>query len=132
MIIERIWSSAGRARRHRYILHLRQGVRFHDKPPVGGRELVAEDVRYSIDRFLTVQGNANRAMLEDISEVKVLDKYTVQVDVKAPNVWLLDYMADASVLPIIPKEAIDKFGDMKQPEAVIGTGPGCWPRMNPR
>jgi peptide/nickel transport system substrate-binding protein len=26
----------------RYILHLRQGVHFHDKPPVGGRELVAE------------------------------------------------------------------------------------------
>ena len=127
-LVER-WEEPGDTR---YILHLRQGVRFHDKPPVGGRELVAEDVRYSIDRFLTVQGNANRAMLEDISEVKVLDKYTVQVDVKAPNVWLLDYMADASVLPIIPKEAIDKFGDMKQPEAVIGTGPWMLASYEPK
>jgi peptide/nickel transport system substrate-binding protein len=116
----------------RYILHLRQGVRFHDKPPVGGRELVAEDVRYSIERFLTVPGNANRTMLEDISEVKVLDKYTVQVDIKAPNVWLLDYMADASVLPIIPKEAIAQFGDMKQPEAVIGTGPWMLTAYEPK
>ena len=116
----------------RYILHLRQGVRFHDKPPVGGRELVAEDVRYSIERFLTVQGNSNRTLLEDISEVKVLDKYTVQVDVTAPNVWLLDYMADASVLPIIAKEAVEKFGDLKQPEAVIGTGPWMLAAYEPK
>jgi peptide/nickel transport system substrate-binding protein len=116
----------------RYILHLRQGVHFHDKPPVGGRELVAEDVRYSIERFLNVQGNSNRTLLEDISAVKVLDKYTVQIDVTAPNVWLLDYMADASVLPIIAKEAVEKFGDLKQPEAVIGTGPWMLATYEPK
>lgn len=116
----------------RYILHLRQGVRFHDKPPVGGRELVAEDVRYSIERFLTVKGNANQSLLEEIGEVKTLDKYVVQLDLKAPNVWLLDYMADASILPILPKEAIDQFGDMKKPEAVIGTGPWMLASYEPK
>src|SRR5438093_13785537 len=39
-----------------YIFHLRQGVKWHNKPPVNGRELVAEDVRFSFDRLLTVEG----------------------------------------------------------------------------
>ena len=116
----------------RYILHLRQGVHFHDKPPVGGRELVAEDVRYSLERFLTVKGNASRPLLEDISEVKVLNKHTVQVDLKEPNVWILDYMAYASVLPIIAKEAVEQFGDLKQPESVIGTGPWMLAAYEPK
>ncbi len=36
-----------------YIFHLRQGVKWHNKPPLNGRELVAEDVKFTYDRFLT-------------------------------------------------------------------------------
>src|SRR5262252_2123467 len=36
-----------------YVFHLRQGVKWHNKPPVNGRELVAEDVKFTYDRFLT-------------------------------------------------------------------------------
>ena len=107
----------------RYIFHLRQGVHWHNKPPVGGRELVAEDVRYSIERFMTVKGNANRSLMREIKQVDVLGKYTVQVDLDAPNVWLLDYLAEASTLPIVAKEVIDTYGTTKKPQAVIGTGP---------
>jgi ABC-type transport system substrate-binding protein len=107
----------------RYIFHLRQGVHFHDKPPVGGREMTAEDVRYSIERFLTVKGGTNRSTLQDIDTVKVIGKYTVRVDLKQPNVWLLDYMADAMLLPTIAREVVEQFGDLKKPQAVIGTGP---------
>jgi peptide/nickel transport system substrate-binding protein len=116
----------------RYVLHLRQGVQFHDKPPVGGRELVAEDVRYSLERFLTVKGNANSSLLADIGGVKVLNQHTVQIDLKQPNVWILDYMANASILPIIAKEAVEQFGDIKQPEAVIGTGPWMLASYEPK
>jgi peptide/nickel transport system substrate-binding protein len=35
-----------------YIFHLRRGVTWHNKPPVNGRELVAEDVKFTFDRFL--------------------------------------------------------------------------------
>ena len=41
-----------------YVFHLRQGVKWHNKPPVNGRELVAEDVKFTYDRFLTEKGNA--------------------------------------------------------------------------
>src|SRR5262245_1582950 len=33
-----------------YIFKLRQGVKFHNLPPVSGRELVADDVVYSLQR----------------------------------------------------------------------------------
>ena len=35
-----------------YVFHLRKGVKWHNKPPVNGRELVAEDVKFTFDRFL--------------------------------------------------------------------------------
>ena len=34
-----------------YVFKLRRGVRWQARPPVNGRELTAEDVRYSVERF---------------------------------------------------------------------------------
>jgi peptide/nickel transport system substrate-binding protein len=39
-----------------YTFFLRKGVRFHPKPPVNGRELVADDVKYSLERFVAKSG----------------------------------------------------------------------------
>ncbi|HEV8585264.1 MAG TPA: ABC transporter substrate-binding protein, partial [Methylomirabilota bacterium] len=40
-----------------YVFKLRRGVKWQARPPVNGRELTAEDVRYSLERFMTVAGN---------------------------------------------------------------------------
>ena len=61
-----------------YVFHLRQGVTWHNKPPVNGRELVAEDVKFTFDRFLAEKGNQLRDMLEPVERVEVVDRYTVQ------------------------------------------------------
>ena len=42
---------------------------------------------------------------------------------KEPYVWFLDMVANPMALAIIPKETVEKFGDLKKPEAMIGTGP---------
>jgi len=42
-----------------YVFKLRNGVRWHNKPPVNGRELTADDVVFSVNHFLTAKGNAN-------------------------------------------------------------------------
>ena len=47
-----------------YVFKLRKGVRWQNKPPVNGRELTADDVVYTVERFRTVKGNANAYMLE--------------------------------------------------------------------
>ncbi len=106
-----------------YIFKLRRGVRFHPKPPVNGRELTAEDVRYTIERFLTVKGNANAYMLKDLDRVEVLDSHTIKFTLKQPFAWFLDMLANPIASGIIAKEVVDKYGDLKKPESVIGTGP---------
>src|SRR4029453_9826191 len=57
-----------------YVFKLRRGVRWHPKPPVNGRELTAEDVKYTYERFLTVPGNPNRAQLEEVDKIEALDR----------------------------------------------------------
>ena len=113
-----------------YVFRLKRGVRWHNKPPVNGRELTAEDVKYSYERYLTVKGNPNRGILEQVDKIETLDKYTVRFTLREPFAWFLDALASTSTW-IIPREAVEQHGDLKKPEAVIGTGPWMLERYEP-
>ena len=106
-----------------YVFKLRRGVRFHPKPPVNGRELTADDVVYSINRFTTVKGNPSAYMLRALDKVEATDKHTVKFTLKEPFAWFLDVVANPVSLPIVARECVEKFGDLKKAEAVVGTGP---------
>jgi peptide/nickel transport system substrate-binding protein len=106
-----------------YVFKLRKGVRWHNKPPVNGRELTADDVKYTFDRFVNEKGNANRYMMAPLDKVEVVDRYTVRITLKEPFAWFLDMASNPMALAIVAREAVEKFGDLKKPEAVIGTGP---------
>ena len=106
-----------------YVFKLRKGIRWQNKPPVNGREVTAEDVVYSVERFRTVKGNANAYMLASLDKVEALDKHTVKFTLKEPYVWFLDMLANPMAVAIIAKECVEKFGDLKKPETVVGTGP---------
>jgi peptide/nickel transport system substrate-binding protein len=113
-----------------YVFKLRRGVRWHPKPPVNGRELTAEDVKYTYERFLNLKGNGNRTTLEQVDKIEALDRYTVKFTLKEPFAWFLDALASTSTW-LVAKEAVEKFGDLKRPEAVIGTGPWMLERYDP-
>jgi peptide/nickel transport system substrate-binding protein len=106
-----------------YVFKLRRGVKWHNKPPVNGRELTADDVKYSIERFVTVKGNSNAYVLKSLDKVEAVDKYTVKFTLKEPFAWFLDMLASPMAIAIVAREAVEKFGDLKKAEAVIGTGP---------
>jgi peptide/nickel transport system substrate-binding protein len=114
-----------------YVFHLRQGVKWHNKPPVNGRELVAEDVKFTFDRFLTEKGNAARYMLESVDRVEVVDRYTVKFLLKEPFVWLINVLANPLAMWIIAPEVAQQFGDLKKAESAIGTGPFLLERYEP-
>ena len=114
-----------------YIFHLRKGVKWHNKPPVNGRELVAEDIKFTYDRFLTDPGNANRYMLDLVERVEVIDRYTVKFVLKEPYVWLVNALAYPWSMWIIAPEVVQQFGDLKKPESAIGTGPFILERYEP-
>src|SRR5262245_1217437 len=113
-----------------FVFKLRKGVRWHNKPPVNGRELTAEDVKFTYERFLTVKGNPNRNMLDLVEKIDAVDRHTVKFTLSEPYAWLVDYLAD-TVMWILPKEAVDKYGDAKRAEACIGTGPWMLERYDP-
>src|SRR5437870_3905764 len=113
-----------------YIFKLRKGVRWHPKPPVNGRELTADDVKYSYERFLTITGNANKPVLEYVDKIDALDKHTVKFTLKEPNAWFLDLLASTSTW-IIARECVEKFGDLRKVESVVGTGPWMLERWEP-
>jgi peptide/nickel transport system substrate-binding protein len=107
-----------------YIFKLRRGVRWQNKAPVNGRELVAEDVVYTLDRFRTVKGNANAYMLAALDRVEALDRYTVKFTLKESYAWFLDILANPMAVCIVAKECVETMGgDLKKPEATVGTGP---------
>jgi len=113
-----------------YIFKLRKGVRWHPKPPVNGRELTADDVKYTYERFLTITGNANKPVLEYVDKIDALDKHTVKFTLKEPNAWFLDLLASTSTW-IIARECVEKFGDLRKVESVVGTGPWMLERWEP-
>jgi peptide/nickel transport system substrate-binding protein len=113
-----------------YVFKLKKGVRWHPKPPVNGRELTADDVKYTYERFLTIKGNPNRPVLESVERVEALDKHTVKFTLSEPNAWFLDLLAATSTY-IIAKECVEKFGDLKKAESVVGTGPWMLERWEP-
>ena len=113
-----------------YVFKLRKGVRWHPKPPVNGRELTADDVKYTYERFLTITGNPNKPVLEYVDRIEAVDKYTVKFTLKEPNAWFLDLLASTSTW-IVAKECVEKFGDLKKVESVVGTGPWMLERWEP-
>ena len=93
-----------------YIFYLRRGVRFHH-----GREVTAEDVRYTFESLKTV-GSAHAAVLEEIQEIRTLDRYRVAFHLKRPFASILYRLT----LGIVPVELArrDDFG-----QEPVGTGP---------
>src|SRR5215470_5917992 len=114
-----------------YIFHLRRGVKWHNKPPLNGRELVADDVKFTFDRFLSEPANVLRETLERVERVEVVDRYTVKFVLKEPFVWLVNRLASPSGMWIIAPEVVEQFGDLKQWESAIGTGPFLLERYEP-
>ena len=121
------WSQPGDTT---YVFRLRRGVRWHPRPPVNGRDLTADDVKYSYERFLTVAGNPARSLLDPVEKIEVLDRYTVRFTLKEPFAWFLDVLASTSML-IVAREAVETYGDLKKAEACIGTGPWMMERYEP-
>jgi peptide/nickel transport system substrate-binding protein len=68
-----------------WILKVRPGIHFHDKPPVNGREMTAEDLAVSYHRGLTMPGSWASKQANKPTSIEATDKYTVVVDFESYN-----------------------------------------------
>ncbi len=113
-----------------YTFRLRPGVLFHN-----GREMTAEDVKYSLDRvtddatlspgagfFGAIEGfdAAMGGEAEGLSGVTVVDPLTVQIRLSRPDATFLHVMA-LNFASVVPREAVEAAGGDfgRQP---VGTG----------
>jgi len=107
-----------------YEFKLHEGIRFHDIPPVNGREMTSTDVKYSIERVAGMHGKKSvfkHAYYFDgkIDSIETPDKYTVIFKTKGPYAPFVNYIA-SNWSKVVPKEAVDLFGDLRR--NAIGTG----------
>ena len=99
-----------------YIFHLREGVKFHN-----GREVVADDVKYSLERVLDPStASPGRSYISSIKDIEVMDTYTVKITLNAPLASLLDALTSNNI-SIVPKEAVEEYGNLQR--VAVGTGP---------
>jgi ABC-type transport system substrate-binding protein len=113
-----------------FTFKLRSGVKFHN-----GREMTAEDVKYSLDRvtnpttqspgagfFGSIKGFDKMAdgSATSLEGVTVVDPLTVKIELSRPDATFLHVMA-INFASVVPKEAVDAAGGDfgKQP---VGTG----------
>ena len=75
-----------------YIVNVRQGVHWHDKPPMNGRELVAEDIAFNFHRmtgtgsgFTERSEHATNWAGVQLESITATDKWTVAFDLKELN-----------------------------------------------
>ncbi|MFC1954104.1 ABC transporter substrate-binding protein [Chloroflexota bacterium] len=109
------------------IFHIRKGVHWHDKPPVNGRELTAEDVAFSLTRVLATPGSVSHKNYGKVWFVsaEATDKYTVVVkghDTAAMRTGRL-WNNLTNGIAIVPPEVVEKYGDMRDWKNSLGTGP---------
>ena len=82
--------------------HLRRGATFHNKPPVDGREVTAEDVVYSLERFARLSGF--RGNFAPVERIEAVDSHTVRLVTREPYAPLLSHLAQPSNAVVLPKE----------------------------
>jgi peptide/nickel transport system substrate-binding protein len=116
-----------------YTFKLHEGVKFHNRAPVNGREMTSEDVKWSYERFLKGP-DSYQFQLADIAEVEAPDKYTVvfrlhepvasfMVHVGEPLAWVAPMEAASSPPQSPALEGVLDEEFLSTPEGMIGTGP---------
>jgi len=111
-----------------YTMHLQPNVSFANLSPFNGRQLTADDVKFSYDYISRTGQFANgklppssaASMLIGLDRIESPDSSTVQIHFAQPYAPFLNYAA-SQWLPIIGHEIFDADGDFSK--RAVGTGP---------
>ena len=124
-----------------YTFKIRKGVKFHDDECFSGgtgREVDANDFKYSLE-YVCSNHEANKwntlfrdvivgvgeyqaGSAKEVTGIKVVDNYTLQITLEDPLSALPEMLALLSTA-VYPKEAIDHYGYDGMTNHMVGTGP---------
>ena len=117
-----------------YVVHVRRGIHWQNIPPVNGREFTADDVAYHFHRLYGLGSGFTKPApyhgtvtnFKYLESVTAADKYTVVFKWKNPNPpFIIETMITnhSPALAIEAREAVEKWGDVRDWHHAIGTGP---------
>ena len=112
-------------------INIREGVNWHDKAPMNGREMTAHDVEYSWHRM---RGIPDKYGFTEPAPNKPLSDMAVESITATDNntlVWKLSepyFDAERKILLqygtwVMPREVIEQHGDLRDWKNLVGTGP---------
>lgn len=102
-----------------YIFKLKKGVKYHNIPPVNGRELTADDVKYTFDLIRDPKIKSPQSYIfAGVDRYEVVDPYTLKITMKQPQAVFLNYIG-GSYTWIVAREVAE--ADQLKSKA-IGTG----------
>ena len=105
------------------VVKLHPNATWHKKEPVNGRSVTAQDVKFSIERLATKSADFTRSSdYALVKSVEAPDAATVRINLLKPFVPLVSMLANFQAVIVAP-EVVQKFGDLKSAEAMIGSGP---------
>lgn len=112
--------------RGKIIFHIREGVYWHNKAPTNGRQLTVDDVVYSMKRMCTLSTAYIATAYVSLAKNVVItgDEVARTVTIEcSPSLWIDALTVLPDLLSIMPRDAIEEFGDLNDWHNSIGTGP---------
>jgi peptide/nickel transport system substrate-binding protein len=99
---------------------IRQGIHWHDKPPLNGRELDAHDVAAAFNDMATQEQAI--FFYNNGSSAEATDKWNVTFTLPDPSfMWMESWLS--KVFVVHPVEAVEEDGSYSDWEIQVGTGP---------
>ena len=111
------------------IFHIRKGVHWHNKAPMNGREVTADDIKYNFERILglgsgfTEPGADVNVVNFNVESIEATDKYTVVFKLKSITLTALKEILVGTNVAILAPEVVEQYGDVTDWRNVVGTGP---------
>jgi peptide/nickel transport system substrate-binding protein len=121
-----------------YVIKIHPGATFHDTPTVRGnlkdiapelpgRELTAEDIKYSIERQVNSSSPKwalyyRSSQWATVDKIDIVDPYTLRITTTAPTAPFIHFLADSNAA-IIAKELVNAGDEVNDAKRMVGTGP---------
>ena len=99
---------------------VKPGVKYQKIAPLNGRDFTSDDIKYSINRYMTNSKSTFQSRFSDIASMETPDKQTFVIKLKSPSRYLVSSLAAETAL-ITPPETDDPANGYKK--VAIGPGP---------
>ena len=116
-----------------YTLNVRPSARWHNKAPMDGRQLTAQDIEYNFHRVLgmgdfaeagpTAFGGADPLKNIPWDSITATDDATVVMKLTEPRLDMLRVAGMNEATTVMPPEVIEQHGDVQDWRNLVGTGP---------